>query len=720
MLLLAAAVLLQAKVTPAAVFADNMVLQRERPVTVWGSAAPGEKVTVKFAGQTLSAQAAPDGSWSVSLAPMKADSTGRVMEISGKANFVKIRNILVGEVWLCSGQSNMEMPMWTSRPRWRAIDGDKHVKAGADPQIRIVKMTPYGWSRYPRRDFVMKWSPLTAQNGLSFSATAFYFGQELRKTLKVPVGLIASHWGGTRIEPWIPAEGYRMVPELKALKDSVHAKIPGTPEYKQFNAGVVRAYEKWMSEFKKAAAAGAPQPVPPDYPRELLPWQRHQDPTVLYNRMIHPFVPFTIRGAIWYQGCSNRGDKLYGYKMQALLKGWRKVFNDPDMAFYFVQLAPYRYDRSKYLLPEMWEMQEKFASNSDKNVRMAVINDVGDLGDIHPHDKQTVGKRLSLLALKHTYGKSQLKADSPILDSWKIEGNKFILKFNNVEKWTVPAQIADFEIAGLDGRYHRADFRIDGKNIVLSSNMVKEPLAMRYLWDQSGKGRIFNEAGLPLGAFRCGKKLDQKDIISRIAKKAQLIYRHDMKSPVGKNRSIRYLVNNSGKFKDKKVKRVIFIAELDSADGKKSWVAAVMDAFTPDCRKIGVPESANGAFFACRVKNMTVLTNVPGVATGFFNEGNIEFWKGNYNQINQFKVPGADRFNFDFGDNSSPNAPAGYGSMQIHNFMKKQTVFAYNGFAFAKKDIGIGNNSGKHKDWTFAGNSGSFKKAILHIYAEFE
>ena len=432
--------------------------------------------------------------------------------------------------------------------------------------------------------------------------------------------------------------------------------------------------------------------------------------------MIFPFVPFAFRGAIWYQGCSNLGDGLYGYKMQALLKGWRKVFNNPDMAFYFVQLAPFRYGGNPLRLPEMWEVQERFANSQGSNVKMAVINDVGDWGDIHPHDKKTVGKRLSLLALRHSYGKP-VKADSPQLASWKIEGKKFILEFRNVEKWLAPKVLKGFEAAGVDNRFFPATAVLDGKKIIVSCEKVAEPVQMRYLWHQTVKGAIFNEAGLPLGAFRCGKTLDEV-LVSRLAPQAKLVYSHDMLSIPGADKKIKYAADKSGTCKGK-VKKVLYIVHLTPKKGGAQWVAAAMESFTPDAGLIGVPEKAK-AFFDCKVKALTVLSNVPGIKNGSFREGNIEFWNGNYAMDNRKNIPGADSKRYDFGDSGNSAAHPGYGSMQIHNFMEKQTVFAYNNFFKPVKDIGIGNNPNGYPDWTFAGSSKNYSKALLKVYAEFE
>ena len=711
----------QAKVEPATIFADNMVLQQGVEVPVWGKADPGESVTVNFAGQSVSTTADADGKWMVKLAPMTASAENRTLEIKGASNTVTANNTLVGEVWLCSGQSNMEMPMWTNAPHWRAIDGDKHVAAGANPLIRTARMVPYGWSGTPRTDFPMKWEALDAENGKSFSATAFYFGQELQKALGIPIGLVTSHWGGTRIEPWTPPVGFDSVPELRNIAYEVNAKIPGTEDYKQISAKVSGDFQKWLDAFNAAVAANEVQPQPPEFPNQLKPYTHHQQPTVLYNRMIFPFVPFAFRGAIWYQGCSNLGDGMrYRHKMQALYNGWKEVFNNPDLKFYFVQLAPYNYGSNtpSNLLPEIWEAQQAFAEENGDAVGMAVINDVGNLSDIHPHDKQTVGKRLALLALNRTYGKSDLKADSPVMTQFKVEGNAFVLDFKNVESWNAKGDVVNFEIAGADGAFHPAQLEIRGTQLVLTSPEVTKPFQLRYMWKQTAEGNLFNEAGLPLGAFRCGSEPSKEELIADLQNNQKLVYEYDLKTgTVGDRSVVNYITDNSAEINGR-IKRITYLVELTANDGKETWAAISMDAFTSNARQIGVPTKASGAFFATRVNNMVVRTNAPGVQTGFIAEGNIEFWSSNYSQGNKFNVPGANGGTYDFGDDANPGE-IGYGSMQIHNYRAKQTIFAYNNFsAGGQADLGLGNAPGNNPDWTFTSSAKNYSKAILRVYVD--
>lgn len=454
----------QAKVTMAPVFGDNMVLQRELPVAVWGMADPQEEVTVAFAGQNVKAKADAKGAWKLHLAPMPACKENRTLTAAGKGSTVTVNNVLVGEVWLCSGQSNMELPLWGGNPRFRDRKGAMSASLANYPLIRFSRMGNYDFSLTPCTDYPMQWQAVRPDNVAPLSATAFYYGLTLFQTLDIPIGLLTSHWGGTRIEPWTPPCGFESVPSLKGILDTLGNLKPKTPGVKNL----------------------------------------HQQPTVLYNRMIYPFVPFTFRGAIWYQGESNLGDgPAYCSKMHALVNGWKKVFENPALKFYFVQLAPFTYGGDGYALPVFWETQQTF-TEEEKDAGMAVITDVGNLHDIHPNDKETVGQRLAVLALNRDYGFKNIKADSPTLKESKIENGKFVLSFNHAESWyTTGNQPAkNFEVAGEDGKFVEAKVEIKGAQLLVGSDQVTAPKQLRFMWHQTCEGNLYNEACLLPGAFR--------------------------------------------------------------------------------------------------------------------------------------------------------------------------------------------------------------------------
>lgn len=707
-------------VKPAPGFSDNMVLQRDVPIPVSGTAAPGERVTVTFSGQSVCTTADADGKWLVTLAPVSACKENRSMTIAGENNSVVIRNCLVGEVWLCSGQSNMAMPMWSNDPRWRAANGDNDVKNGANPLIRISTIAP-GWSAAAQSEADMKWEMLNENNGMAFSAVAFYFGQKIFHELDVPVGLVVAAWPGSVIEPFIPPCGFASVPQLKPLADVINIRLPGTREYQEASRKTAENFQRWLTEFNNARINNQPLPPPPEYPAIMRPPTRHQAPTVIYNKMLHPLTAFKFRGVIWYQGCSNLHDGLlYRYKMQALLNGFRMVFNDPAMPFYFVQLAPWDYtsfSRQPHDLPTIWEAQATFARSND-HVGMAVINDAGDITDIHPRDKRTVGNRLALLALRHTYGQMDIRSDSPELTAWKIENGKFILDFKNIESWQGTPD--HFEIAGSDGKWVKAQVEISGTQLIIHAPEIPEPVQMRYLWNHTLSGVLFNEAGLPLSAFRCGNFVTKNDVIDRVTGNAHLIFQYDLKKVATRNGRPAYLIDNSASFRGFKVKRIIYVVELIDNNARESWVVIAMDAFTEDAEKIGIPVQSTGVRLGVRISNLTVFSNVEGLKTGNIPQGNIEFWGCDYLPGNGYGITGAAPGSYDFGDVMSLPDRAGHGSMQIHNFADKQVIFAYNNFYSAEHDIGIGNAPGTHTDWTFSQSSKNYSVAILRIFAEFD
>ncbi len=714
---------LSAKVSVAPVFADNMVLQREMNVPVWGKADPGEEIAVRFAGQEVKTKAGADGKWMLKLAPLSTSTENKTLQIQGKDNKIDVNNVLVGEVWLCSGQSNMELPLWGGGARFRHRNGNEVAKQSDFPLIRFSRMVPYGWSAAPRTDYKMSWAPVRPDNISPFSAVGFFFGRELFKQLKnVPIGLISAHWGGTRIEPWTPPEGFAAVPETASIHRTVQTRIPGTKENKEATGKVLKDYQAWLEKYRDAVAKNQLPPPPPAYPSDLTIQTgngAHQQPTVLYNRMVYPFVPFAMRGAIWYQGCSNLGDgSVYAKKMQALFEGWKKVFENPDLNFFFVQLAPFNYGGDATRLPVIWEAQQAFADANGKKVGMAVITDIGDLRDIHPANKEPVGQRLAWLALNRTYGKSAVKADSPKLKNVKIEGDRMILSFDHVDSWKTldGKDIRNFEIGDMYGDFQPADVKIDGKNLIVSSSRIKEPKQVRFMWKQTCEGNLANEAGLLPGAFRYST-VKEGEIFDKTKADNTLVYRYNLLTgnAFGDRTKVRYEEDHTQKLKGKKFKQVTYAMELVGNDGKTQWVIAAMDPFTDDVAKLGVPVKSVHAKFQTKVKNLIVSSNVKGVKTGKFSEGNIEFWPNNYGGNNGKGIPGASGA-YDFGDDpSSPDV--GYGSMQVHNFQNRQTVFAYNNFSAGRNaDIGIGNAPGANPDWTFTGNGRNLKKATLYVF----
>ena len=494
-----------ADVTLPAVIGDNMVLQQDKDVPIWGWADPCEKIIIKFGVYSVAwgAIADKDGKWITRIGPLKGCNDPQQMTIQGENNQVTVNNILVGEVWVCSGQSNMEMGLGL-------IQNARQEIANANyPNIRLFHV-PLGSSGCPESNVDAVWKPCTSKNISSdniwegwpkgFSAVAYFFGRQLHKKLDVPVGLIAASWGGTRIEPWTPPAGFSSVAELKdILKEIEQANL----NYKKATKEAAVKFQAW-ARGSNVISDDKPVPPPPAWPEHEL--NSHRKPTGLYNAMVHPLVPFAIRGAIWYQGEANLDDgMLYCEKMKALINGWRKVWEQDDFPFYFVQLAPYRYrwgPPAPYRLPVLWQAQ--LASLSIPNTGMAVTVDISDLDDIHPKNKQEVGRRLSLWALAKTYGLSDLVYSGPLYKAMTVEDGRIRISFDHTGTGLRTSDSRPpnwFEIAGADKNFVTAQAKIDGNTVLVWSDAVPRPVAVRFGWHEEAEPNLINKEGLPASPF---------------------------------------------------------------------------------------------------------------------------------------------------------------------------------------------------------------------------
>lgn len=458
-----------ADVKLASIFGDSMVLQRELPVPVWGWAEAGEEVTVTLGEQTRKATADKDGRWQVKLDALKANAEGQTLKVTGK-NSIELKDVLIGEVWICSGQSNME---WSLNA---VLNANEEVAAANHPQIRLFNVPGHTTSPVANDTCPGAWQVCAPNTAAGFSAVGYFFGRRLQAELKVPIGLVGSNWGGTLIEPWTSPAGFQSVPELKAIADQVAAYTAET----QVGGG---------------------------------------SPSAIYNAMIHPLAPFAMRGAIWYQGESNGGEgESYYHKTQALVNGWRQLFN-PDLAFYWVQLANFQNPNESAEGGDGWarirEAQRK--SLNIKHTGMAVIIDIGEAGDIHPRNKQDVGSRLAVWALHQTYGMKDIVPSGPLYKGQKVEGNSIRLSFDNVGSGLVvgkkeglapllivkDGKLERFAIAGADKKWHWAEATIDGSDVIVRSPDVKEPVAVRYAYSMNPTGaNLYNVEGIPASPFR--------------------------------------------------------------------------------------------------------------------------------------------------------------------------------------------------------------------------
>jgi sialate O-acetylesterase len=713
---LAATVPASANVTLPHVFGSHMVLQRDQALPVWGWAEPGEQVSVQIGDQpAVTTTADKAGAWRVTLPKMTAGGPF-TMKITGK-NTLTLDDVLVGEVWLCSGQSNME---------WVVAGSDNPQKEIADanhPKIRHIKV-PKLTASVPAKDFPGEWQVCSPETAGGFTACGYFMARELRKKLNVPIGLINSSWGGTRIEPWTTPTGFAAVPALADIQQKIAKADPHSAEFKDGLGKYLDKLEAWSQTARQSITKEELVASMPEFPQDFVPLGArsgpHGQPTTLYNAMIHPLVPFAIRGAIWYQGESNHGEgKLYTEKMKALIKGWRQLWGS-ELPFYYVQIAPYHYGaENPAVLAEFWEAQS--AVLEIPGTGMVVLNDIGNYKDIHPKNKQEVGRRLALLALKNDYGQKDLVASGPTFKAMAIEGDKLRVRFDNVGSGLASRDgkpLNWFEIIGPETDWTKADAAIEGDSVVLRSDKVAAPVAMRFAWDKSAEPNLMNKDGLPASAFRAGKE-PQMDILSLKvpeAKDYQLLYALDLAKA---KRDIVYDVDRRAQIAGP-VDRVAYFLELRKQGEPTQWVYVSMDAFTTDLSKLGVPTVASKAKFQCPVSHMNVLSSDPRVTAGNGLTGNIEFFPHNYGPQNAAKVANASDAVWDFGD-IIVDPEDGYGSMQVGNPAAKQTLFAFNNWKAGNgADLGIGNSdpktTGQHNlDWTFSHNASQYVVKQLKV-----
>ena len=701
-----------AELTLPTIFTDHMVLQRGQSVPVWGTASPGAKVTVEFGGQKLNGTADAAGNWRVDLLSLKASKESRSLVVSSGNARVEISDVLVGEVWLCSGQSNMEWNLRASENAEAAIAAANH------PYIRLYD-TPRIPSGKPMERINSKWKLCTPKNVPSFSAVAYYFGRKLNQDLDVPVGLLLSAWGGTRIEPWTPPYGFEGIESLSNINDMVQKTLPGNPLYNKSYSEYIEKLDQWQKQAKLALQKGEYVPDQPRVSNDVVLGGDHQTATKLYNGMLYAHVPFAIKGAIWYQGESNHTEgKLYVDKTRALLKGWRKMWGY-DFPYYFVQIAPYEYDKEDpEILAEFWEAQADIVKEVPYT-GMAVVSDYTTLNNIHPPNKVVPGERLALLAEANDYGMDVISTGPEYKKLEKLPGALKVY-FDAAEGLTTrDGKSPDwFEIAGKERYYHKADAVIDGNAVILTSSEVAEPLAVRFAWHKLATPNLVNKAGIPAATFRAGKlPITKNPDVSELpeAEGYKVVYQLDIPFNVNYDRRMpNYSIDKSSE--GIKFDKVAYFFELVEKGGTESYAFASMDKFTDDIKKIGLPVFASEAYFFQKVNNLTVRSNVYGVKSCTnFDGGNIEFSPSNYGQGNTKNIPDASNDKYDFGDDS-PGNTTGYGSMQVHNWKEKQTVFAVNHWGSSGVlDVGIGNSRGENSDWTFDQNASKYKTIRLTV-----
>ena len=478
----------------ATLFSDHMVLQRDKAVPVWGWADAGEKITVTFGAQTKSSAANADGKWMVKLDPMPANATAQKLSVqSEKADrSAAADDVLVGEVWLGSGQSNMAMKVSGAQD----FEAEK-AKAGL-PLIRMFTENS-GAARAAAANASGKWDVCSPESVGSFSATLFFFGREVQHDLGVPVGLINSSVGGTPIESWIAAEAQAKSPALKAAHEksaASEAKFDEAAAKAQFE----KAMERWKEQAEKAKADGKPAPKQPLDP--LVQRNRRGGPGGLFNGKIAPLIPYAIGGVVWYQGEANTrggGGDDYSHQLPLLVTDWRSRWND-ELPFAWVQLP--NFVRPGEGWPRVREAMLKTLNLP--RTGMAIAIDVGDPKNIHPKNKQEVGHRLALWALGDVYGRKVAATSGPRPAKHEVKGADVVVSFTHTNGGLAAkgGEVKGFVIAGEDRAWKPATARIQGDKVIVSSAEVKAPVAVRYAWEDNPECNLANGAGLPASPFR--------------------------------------------------------------------------------------------------------------------------------------------------------------------------------------------------------------------------
>lgn len=460
------------QVTLPKILGHNMVLQQGKKVPVWGTASPGEKISVAFAGQNKTTVADNAGKWSVKLSSMKASFTPREMTIKG-TNTIVLKNILVGEVWFCSGQSNMEYAMRKYSKYDTAVKGyrppEDDLNTANNPNIRIFLDRRKYMDPSPEH---LGWDSAMGRPLVDFSAVGYYFAKDLYAKLHVPIGMISAAVPGSRIEPWIQASKMEVAPVLKNGKtlDKLSSDDGGSGKF--------------------------------------------------YDTMIQPLIPFALKGILWYQGESNcflNENIRYAYKFKTLIESWRTDWNDKKMPFYFVQIAPYNYSASKDRplsnenLPEFWEAQ-RLALHLKNTNTIAITDLVDSIADLHPGYKWEVGRRLSLVAANKAYGQKNVVCSGPVYQKMKIVGNTIEVTFSNVGSGLASRNgkpLTWFSIAGADGKFVPAKAEIVGNKVIVTAPEIPHPVSVRFGWNEAAQSNFINKEGLPATPFRSDNPWDK-------------------------------------------------------------------------------------------------------------------------------------------------------------------------------------------------------------------
>jgi sialate O-acetylesterase len=622
-----------------------MVLQRDQPIPVWGWADPGEKITIQLLDDKQTVTADEFGQWQVRLKSLPAGGPHE-MVIQGKERLV-FKEVLIGEVWLCSGQSNMQWSM-----KQTSHGGD--IPNAKHPNIRLISI-PLIAEGVPQTDFNGEWLVCTPDNVTNFSAVAYFYGKKLHEELNVPVGLINSSWGGTAIEPWTPLSGFNAVPSLKSFADLIQ------------NAD--ETYQKQLPESLKRLSSWADQVGKMPYgkwpPRPEL--AKHPlvgtSPGCIYNAMIHPLIPYGIRGAIWYQGESNNGQGMeYCDKMKALVQGWRKNWGQGDFPFYYVQVAPF----SGYAdgnIEGIWEAQA--AALQIPNTGMVVTTDlVNNINDIHPGNKRDVGDRLALWALAKTYQKSVPFFSGPLFKQVKREQGKFVIEFEHADglKTRDGKEPNSFEVGTLE-KFVPARAEIRDQKLVVWSDELPEAEFVRFGWNKRTNPNLVNGGGLPASPFR-----NYSDAVKLVGRSIFADSQKIQVNRLGNSGEIRYTLDGS-------IPRVDSPLLADELEIKKTAKIRAR-LFQPDGRSGLIAEAE---FTKVEPLEYRGRKFVPGLRYDYFEAPTDLSRIPDLTALTRNKTGIVDEFKFDFG------RPAGNYAVRFRGLVKIPKSDAYT-FVLASDD----------------------------------
>ena len=485
----------QARVAVPDVISDGMVLQRDAKVPIWGTADPGESITVRFAGQTKKTAAGPDGKWRVEFTNLRASDKSQSMTIAG-TNTLEIKDVLVGEVWLVAGQSNMQLTLPET------ANADAAIAAADHPQLRLFNVSRRVAFHHADGPLA-RWLPSSPQSVKDFSAAGYYFGVELLNALHVPVGIINSSYGGSQAEAWTPVE-YLLASD--DLRPCVERQKIWDEERPRVQTDYDQKMQEWRGTVEKAKQDGTRPPRQPAVPDAL---REYRIAASIYNGMIAPLIPFAIRGAIWYQGESNEERaQQYGILLPTMIRAWRERWDEGDFPFGIVQLPNYR-DPKPEPADEAWsflrEAQRQTAVNT-RNTGLIVTIDIGEAHDIHPKDKLDAGRRMARWALAGAY-RRKITPSGPMFHAARPQGSKIVVTFGDIGKGLRlrdGEKLDEFAVAGPDRQWHWASAKIVGKDRVeVSSDSVAQPVAVRYAFNNNPRHpNLTNDTGLPAAPFR--------------------------------------------------------------------------------------------------------------------------------------------------------------------------------------------------------------------------